>query len=121
MRIHDLIDLENYVVKAFCDLDSNILESLDGNAIYSYNYKNEMIDEIGKVFVKIKSAGVSSLTVKKSNCMFCYPQANAYAFHNPQTDEFIVRYVISQDEDGMYRVEECKKKPITCGENGMTF
>lgn len=116
-----LLDLEKIVVESFSNLNSSLLEGIEENAIYSYNYKNEMIDEIEKVFVKIKSAGVSSLTVKKSKCMFCYPQANAYAFHNPSTDEFIIRYVISQDKDGMYRIEECKNKPIPDGENRMPF
>ena len=117
----NLINLEKGIVKAFCLLNINPLEKLDEKAIYSYNYKNEMIAELQSVFDKIKSTGVQSLEVKNSKCKYCYPSANAYSFHNPITDEFIIRYVIGQDEDGMYRVEECKNKPITTGEDGMPF
>ena len=116
-----LFDLEKYVVKAICKLDTKPLEKLDKKASYSYNYKDEMIAELQRVFDKIKSTGVQSLEVKNSKCKYCYPSANAYSFHNPLTGEFVIRYVIHQESKDVYRIEQCKNKPIPVGEDGMPF
>jgi len=117
----NLINLEKRIVKAFCLLNTKPLEKLDENAIYSFNYKDEMIAELQSVFDKIKSTGVQSLEVRNSKCKYCYPSANAYSFHNPITDEFIIRYVIHQESKDVYRIEQCKNKPIPVGEDGMPF
>ena len=113
--------LEKHIVQAFCQLEISPLDKLDDNASYSYNYKDEMIAELQEVFDKIKSTGVQSLKAKDSKCKYCYPNANAYSFHHPKTNEFIIRYVIHQESDNVYRVEQCKNNPIPDGENGMPF
>lgn len=113
--------IEKQVVKAFRRLETSPLDKLDANAVYSYNYKDEMIAELQKVFEKIKSTGVQSLKVTDSKCKYCYPTANAYSFHNPKTDEFIIRYVIHQESEDEFRIEECRNKPIPDGKNGMPF
>lgn len=116
-----LIDLENIVVNAFCSLDVSPLKKLDKKASYSYNYKHEMIAELQSVFDKIKSKGVQNLEVENSKCKYCYPSANAYSFHNSKTGGFVIRYVIHQESNDVYRIEQCKNKPIPDGEDGMPF
>jgi hypothetical protein len=58
--------------------------------------------------------GFTSLTVKPSKCLYCYPNANAFSFHHPDIDEFICRYVIGKDEKGYseFIVEECRNGPL---------
>lgn len=111
----------NNIIKAFKYLSTEHLEKVCDKTIYSYNYKHEMIDELESVFNKIRLKGISSLKVKNSKCKFCYPNANAYSFHHPITDEFIVRYVIHQKEKNVFHIGECKNKPIPVREDGMPF
>lgn len=115
------IKIEKSIVNAFSLLDIKPLEMLDGGLIYSHNYKNEMIDELNLVFNKIKASGLKRLTVKPSKCNYCYPTANTYSFHNPINDEFIIRYVIHQESEKSFRVEECKNRVLPNGKDGMPF
>ena len=116
-----LFQLEKHIKEAFINLNPSILENLDEDAVYSYDFKHEFIDKLDKLFREIKSKGISNLSVINSKCKFCYPSANTYSFHNPKTDEFIIRYVIHQESDNVYRVEQCKNNSIPDGENGMPF
>lgn len=121
-----LSDLEIIVARAFCSLDSSILLEMDEHAIYSDNYLDEIIEELQKVFDKIKSKDINSLIVKDSHCKYCYPEGKAYSFHHPITGKFIIRYVIahegeSDDGETIYRIEECRNNPIPYGQDGMPF
>lgn len=108
----NLSQLENTIIKAICGLDSSKLNSIDEDAIYSYNYKDEFILEMESEFRKIRNKGIDSLVVQKSECKYCYPFSNAYSFHHPVTDEFIIRYVIHQEKEGVYKIEECRNRPL---------
>lgn len=116
-----IINVEKSIVSSFCSLDVSFLDKLDGDIIYSYNYKHEMIAELGSVFEKIKSKGINKLIVKDSACKYCYPKGKAFSFHHPKTDEFIIRYVIFKEKDDFFIVEECKNNPIINTEDGMPF
>src|SRR5690606_24537871 len=109
------------MVEAFCLLSIEPFKNIDETADYSHNYKHEFIDEMQTLFEKFKSRGLTSLIAKPSKCNYCYPTGKAYSFHNPDTDEFIIRYVIFQESEKVYRVEECRNKPIPDGEDGLPF
>ncbi|WP_248724517.1 hypothetical protein [Seonamhaeicola sp. ML3] len=64
---------------------------------------------------------MDSLVVKPSECKYCYPKAKVYSFHHKETDEFIIRYLIHQEDEDEFRVEECRNKQIPDGENNMPF
>lgn len=117
----NLKDLELLVVEAFCTLDTNPLNMLDQDASYSHNYKDEFIEEMEEVFNKIKSEGIYKLSVNPSRCKFCYPDANAYSFHHPNTGEFFMRYVIHQSGENEFGIEQCRNKPLPELEHGMPF
>ena len=72
-----LFQLEKHIKEAFINLNPSILENLDEDAVYSYDYKHEFIDKLDKLFREIKSKGILSLKVTDSKCKFCYPTANA--------------------------------------------
>ena len=107
-----LQDLEKIVVKAFCELDSSILDQLEEWAFYSYDYKEELIEKLDKLFKKYQSAGLTNLEVRDSECKYCNPKANAYSFHNPETGEFLIRYVFTyegetDEGESIFGVDQC--------------
>ena len=114
-------NLEQSLINAIQNLNISFLDTLDKTADYSHNYKHEFIAEMQTLFEKFKSRGLTSLIAKPSKCNYCYPTGKAYSFHNPDTDEFIIRYVIFQESEKVYRVEECRNKPIPDGEDGLPF
>ncbi|WP_223032680.1 hypothetical protein [Hanstruepera marina] len=113
--------LEKQVVKSFCELDTDHLKSIDEHADYSHNYKDEFIEEMNTIFNEFKSQGINKLLVKPSECKYCHPTFNAYSFYHPISNEFLIRYVISQENGGMYRVDECKNNPLPELTDGMPF
>ncbi|TWO31510.1 hypothetical protein E1J38_013385 [Seonamhaeicola sediminis] len=109
------------IIKAFCKLSIASLKEIDAELTYSYNNKEELIEELKQLFDGIKSKGISQLKVKDAKCKYCYPDKAAFGFHHPQTDELIIRYVIFKERDKFYRVEQCKNKPIPDREDGFPF
>jgi len=107
-----LTDLENYVIKSFCTLDVTPFIMAEESAFYSNYFKDEMIVLFQELFDKYKAKGINNLVVKDSKCLHCYPDSNAYSFHHPKTDEFLIRYVISQKDPNLFIVEECRNKII---------
>lgn len=117
----NLIFLEEHIIKSFCELNTEYLIKIDDYASYTHYYKHEFIAEMQTLFESLKLKGITSLIAKPSKCKFCYPSSNAYSFHHPETDEFVIRYVIHQKSKTSFIIEECKNKPILVGENGMPF
>ncbi|WP_242157344.1 hypothetical protein [Aestuariivivens sediminis] len=109
------------LISAFKKLSLEPLEELCDVSIYSYDYKQELIEKLQKKFDKISSEDISELVAKESKCKYCYHESKAYSFHHPKTDELIVRYVIFRESENFYRVEECKYKPILNREDGFPF
>ena len=114
-------DLTEYIALAFCRLDTSILNKLDENASYSFNYKEELIEELQEKFDGYKKAGISRMAISFSQCLYCYPKAKALSFYNQETDEFVVRYVIHEEGPEEFIVHECRNIPLPDGENGMPF
>jgi hypothetical protein len=114
-------NLEQSLIKAFQNLNISFLNILDETAYYSHNYKHEFIAEMQTLFEKFNARGLTSLIAKPSKCIYCYPTGKAYSFHNPDNDEFIIRYVIFQESEKVFCVQECRNKPIPEGEDGMPF
>lgn len=113
--------LEEVVIEAFCSLNTAPLSHVDEFSDYSHNNKDEFIEELNKVFNEIKSNDINALFVQTSTCQFCYPNASAYSFHHPITDQLIIRYVIDQIDERSFRVQECRNNPITDGDDGLPF
>lgn len=111
--------VDEVIIKAFCSIDPSPLERLENNLIFSFKSKNELIMDLSKIFDTFKSNGITSLTAKPSKCNYCYPTGKAYSFHNPDTDEFVIRYVIHQESEKVFRVEECRNIPPR--KDGMPF
>lgn len=114
-------DLESCVVTAFEALHIKKLRKIDEDAFYSDLDKEQIIAEISKDIEKIKRLGISDLKVQPTTCQYCYPKANAFSFHHPETEELIIRYVIYQESKKCFIVKECKNQVIPDGENGMPF
>ncbi|WP_157208561.1 hypothetical protein [Mariniflexile maritimum] len=114
-----LFNIESLVVSSFVKLDSSLLNILDETADYSHNSKHEFIGDMQTLFERLKEKGITSLTAKPSKCNYCYPTGKAYSFHNPDTDEFVIRYVIHQESEKVFRVEECRNIPPR--KDGMPF
>lgn len=115
-----LADLELAVINTFIYYDTDYLESLDPDAVYSYNYKDEFIVELKKEIEKLKKDYPAGLYAKESLCMFCFPGANAFSFYSKSTDKYVMPYVIAEDED-MYRVQTCNNDPIPDGADNSPF
>ena len=113
--------LEKIIVQAFCHLSVLPLKELDENMSYSYSNKQELIDELNSVFKKIKGEAINKLIVKDSKCKYCYPKGRAYAFHHPNTNELVIKYVIFKENNNFFRIEECKNNPIKNTEGRMPF
>ncbi len=111
--------IEQNILKSICKLDASILKKLDNTIEYSYKDKLEFIADMQSQYKRIKETGISSLSAKPSKCIYCYPTGKAYSFHNPDTDDFVIRYVIHQESDKVFRVEECRNIPPR--KDGMPF
>ena len=109
------------IVKSICGLDESYLNQLDDDIIYSYDYKDELIQKFRANFKELKSNGITSLKVVESKCEFCYPDKKTYAFYNPTTNELVLRYVIFQESQDFYRVEECKNQLTNKRHYGLPF
>lgn len=116
-----LEDLEKIVLQSVSTLDAKLLVGLDEEATYSNNDKEQFIEEFRKKFVQLKTLGLESLIYFPSVCKYCYPLSKAYGFYNPITRNFVVRYVIHQENHLDYRVEECKNVLLPAGEDGLPF
>ncbi|AFL81592.1 hypothetical protein Aeqsu_2130 [Aequorivita sublithincola DSM 14238] len=119
-RVMQIADLENAVINAFIHYDTSYLEPLNPEGVYSYNNKNEFIEELKLEIEKLRKDYPKGLCSRGSVCMFCYPESNAFSFYSKSTDEFVMRYVIAQDKD-QYKVNLCKNEPIPDGANGLPF
>lgn len=119
-KVMQLVDIEVAVINTFIHYDTNHLESLDSGAMYSYNYKDELIAELKRKIEKLKKDYPTGLYAKESLCMFCFPGANAFSFYAKSTDKYVMRYVIAEDED-MYRVQTCNNNPIPDGAHDSPF
>ncbi|WP_242203243.1 hypothetical protein [Aestuariivivens insulae] len=110
----ELKELTKGVLGAFEELNIDRLNKLD-ELYYSHSTKQEFITELQKLFDGLMKQGVNSLIAKPSKCKYCYPTAKAYSFHHPETDEFIIRYVIHQETEDEFRIEECRNRPLREG------
>lgn len=102
--------LESIVVNAICNLDINLLDALDCNAMYYNLTKTELIEEFALAFDDYKSKGINKLVWKRSKCNHCFPLAKAFEFYNTENNEFIVRYIINSDAS-VCIVRLCDNKP----------
>jgi len=98
------------ITKSFEALDIYLLNKLDEQCSYSYDYKSELIEKLDKLFKEYKSQGIKSLVTKEIKCMFCYPNKPSYEFYNPETKEMVCRYVIFKESEDFIRIEECTNK-----------
>jgi|SRR5690554_336901 len=115
-----LADLELAVINTFVHYDTTYLKFLDPDAVYSYNFKFEMIATLQQEIEKLKKEYPNGLYARKSVCMFCYPMANAFSFYSKSTDKYVMRYVTAKDKD-MFRVELCNNNPIPDGKDNLPF
>jgi hypothetical protein len=74
-----------------------------------------------ELFKAIKRKSISRLYVKMSKCKHCYKGTPAYSFYNSDTDEFVIRYVINQESEIVYRIEECKNKKLITNNGDLPF
>jgi hypothetical protein len=118
-----IIKLEKIVIDTFCNLDVSYLSDLDESYMYSDCFKDEVIIHFAKQIKAMLLKGITTLNMKNSACLFCYPDCNAYSFHHPQTDELMVRYVVgkSKNQAKEFILQECLNKQIPDGKNGMPF
>jgi hypothetical protein len=79
------------IINAVTNLNVSYLNELEEGVLCSHSFKDELILEFAAFFEKLLLKGFTSLTVKPSKCLYCYPNANAFSFHHPDTDEFICR------------------------------
>lgn len=108
----------NIFINSFQNLNSIYLQELSKDKYYSDRSKEELIQELKRIFRDIKSRGVSSLEIKFSKCLYCFP--GAIVIEGYHQEELYIRYIVSESE-GQYIVQSCKNKIIKDGENGMPF
>lgn len=113
--IIDINKLEQCIIKSICNLDVSYLSELEEGIMYSFRFKDEVIIDFSTFFKKLLLKGITSLTMKTSKCLYCYPKASAFSFYHPETDEFVVRYVVgnSQNEMTEYILEQCRNRPLS--------
>jgi hypothetical protein len=114
-----MIVIKNILIEAFETLNVSVFNNLDETINYSFKSKHEFIADMQTLFKSLKENGITSLSAKPSKCIYCYPTGKAYSFHNPDTDDFVIRYVIHQESDKVFRVEECRNIPPR--KDGMPF
>ncbi len=112
---------KNYFLKAFRDINIEELYLLDPGSIYSDLDKDQIIEEISRELKKVREKGITNLEARPSKCKFCYPEGSAWSFHNPETGEFVIRYVIYQENQSRFIIELCQNRIITEGGNGLPF
>ena len=103
----------DYILNAFKRLNVQPLFALDDYITYSFDLKEEFIIKLDRLFKELKAKGMTKLMVKETHCNYCYPDKPSYEFYNPDTGEFVFRYVIFQESNYMFRVEQCFNKPTT--------
>jgi hypothetical protein len=109
----DVKNLQQCVISSMCDLNTSYLSKLEEGVLYSYLFKDELIIEFAELFKKLLLKGVTSLYMKKSNCLYCYPDLNTFSFYIKGTNEFVIRYVIGKDKkENKFILEECRNKPL---------
>ncbi len=113
--------LEKLVIDVFTTLNVSWLNQLDPDVYYSGLDKEQIIEEIDKALIKIRKTGLNKLEARPSKCKFCYPEGIAWSFHNPFTGEFVIRYVIHQEDQSRFIIERCQNRVLTEGENGLPF
>jgi len=116
-----LPELEKLVIDAFTTSNVSRLHQLDPNALYSGLDKEQVIEEIEIELIKIRKLGLDKLEARPSKCKFCYPEGKAFSFHNTETGEFVIRYVIHQEDQSRFIIEHCQNRIIIDGENGLPF
>jgi hypothetical protein len=105
--------IENICLESFSKLNTNILNELpyDEDVIYNSEYhKDNLISELEFDIDKINYKGKLPLHIKEGKCNFCYPNNKTYTFHNPESDEFILRVVVDKLDDNNYIVMVCENK-----------
>jgi len=91
-------DLEKCIIQSICNLDISYLADLDQYAVYSYDYKEELITKFSQIFKNFLLKGITSLKVKPDKSFNYYPNINTFSFYNSETDEFMIRYRIGKDK-----------------------
>lgn len=117
----ELEELEEAVIKSLSTLDICHLSGINAKATYSYDDKEQFMEEIERKLKILRGKGIESMFYKRSNCKYCYPKSNTFSFFNSINEEFVVRYVIHQETEEAYKVEECNNRIIPSGDNGLPF
>ncbi len=114
-------ELEKLVIDAFTTLNVSWLNQLDPDVLYSDLDKDQIIEELNYEIMRIRKMGLDKLEARPSKCKYCYPEDKAYSFHNTDTGEFVIRYVIHQENQSKFIIERCQNRIIPDGENGKPF
>lgn len=114
-------DLENIIVNCFTTLNAEGLYKLNSQVYYSGLDKEQIIEELEKEINKLKVKGVKELKSEVTSCDYCYPFANAFNFLDKNTGEFILRYVIHQENIIEFKVEQCKNRYLPSSKDGLPF
>lgn len=112
----DFNKIEEVVIESISLLDLDILNQLpnDEDIIYNdYAHKVNLISELKFDLSKIKYNGVLPFIIKKGKCNYCHPNKKTYTFHNPNTNELIIRAVIDKLDNQNYLVKICENKPTS--------
>jgi len=109
-----LNQLKGLIIQACTYLDINYLKSLDDNAYYSSNNKEELIEEFECLFKRIPK-NLTSLIRKTFICNYCYKGCETQAFYDHNDNlmfSIIVKDDVFEDNIKFYIVQECKNRPI---------
>lgn len=106
-------------LSSFQQLDSSYLKGLPTNEYYSDQTKEELIKELTQHFSKLKKEGETNLTVKLSECFYCYPNSPVLKGYNTNK-ELVISYVVTKNKD-QYIAQSCTNKPVPDGENNIPF
>lgn len=85
---------------------------IDEDILYNNDsHKDNLISELKFDLSKIRYNGVLPFIIKKGKCNYCHPNNKTYTFHNPDTNELIVRAVIDKIDNQNYIIKICEDKP----------
>lgn len=108
------MNIEKTILKSISFLNIKHLRELpiDEDILYNNDYhKDNLISELKFDLSKIRYNGVLPVIIKKGKCNYCHPNNKTYTFHNPETNELIVRAVIDKIDNQNYLVKICENKP----------
>ena len=112
--LYKISEIEKKIIQAFSFINIAHLEELPDSEEITYNlnaHRDSLISELNYDFSKINYNGELPLVSKKGKCHFCHPNNNTYFFHNPDTNQLIIRAVIDMVSENNFVVKVCENKP----------